>query len=85
METTNYSDRLSAPINDIRVCDQCQHIRLKTMVPKLKKLAPEAEIKVACKSYCGPCKRYPFVFINGRYVKGTSEDDAIEKARQYLK
>lgn len=71
--------------NDIRVCDKCKHMRMKTTVAKLEKLAPNAEIRVGCKSYCGPCARYAFVFINGRYVKGVSEDDAIEKALTYLK
>lgn len=71
--------------NDIRVCDKCKHMRMKTTVAKLEKLAPDAEIKVGCKSYCGPCARYAFVFINGRYVKGATEDDAIEKALTYLK
>lgn len=71
--------------NDIRVCDKCRHMRMKTSVEKLQKLAPDAEIRVGCKSYCGPCARYAFVFVNGRYVKGTTEDEAIEKALPYLK
>jgi uncharacterized protein YuzB (UPF0349 family) len=71
--------------NDIRVCDKCKHMRMKTVLPKLQKLAPDAEIKVGCKSYCGPCSRYAFIFINGRYVTGVTEDEAIEKAAKYIK
>ncbi|MGO4539909.1 DUF1450 domain-containing protein [Paenibacillus sp. YIM B09110] len=72
--------------NDIRICDKCKHMKMKTSIAKLQKLAPNDEIGVvSCKSYCGPCARYAFVFINGRYVKGASEDDAIEKASQYIK
>ncbi|GIQ68157.1 DUF1450 domain-containing protein [Xylanibacillus composti] len=71
--------------NDIRICDKCRHIRLKTMVPKLEQLDPEAEIKIGCKSYCGPCSRAAFIYINGRYVTGQTEDEAIEKARKYVK
>lgn len=71
--------------NDIRVCDKCKHMRMKTTVDKLQKRAPESEIRVGCKSYCGPCARYAFIFINGRYVKGATEDEAIEKALTYLK
>jgi uncharacterized protein YuzB (UPF0349 family) len=71
--------------NDIRICDKCQHIRVKTMLPKLAKLVPEDEIKVGCKNYCGPCAKYPFIFINGRYLKATSEDEAIEKAKKFIK
>jgi len=71
--------------NDIRVCEKCKHMRMKTAVAKLQKLAPDAEIKVGCKSYCGPCAKYAFVFVNGRYIKGATEDEAIEKASQYVK
>ncbi|MFE5319048.1 DUF1450 domain-containing protein [Paenibacillus sp. NPDC056579] len=71
--------------NDIRVCDKCKHMKMKTAVPKLQKLAPGTEIKIGCKSYCGPCSRFAFIFINGRYVTGATEDEAIEKAAKYIK
>lgn len=58
---------------------------MKSTVAKIQKLAPDAEVRVGCKSYCGPCARYAFVFINGRYIKGATEDEAIEKAMTYLK
>jgi uncharacterized protein YuzB (UPF0349 family) len=72
-------------LNDIRICDKCKHMRVKTMLPKLQKLAPGTEIKVACKSYCGPCSRYAFIYINGLYITAPTEDEAIEKARKYVK
>ncbi|MFD0674202.1 DUF1450 domain-containing protein [Cohnella sp. GCM10027633] len=81
METTE----VPAQANDIRICDKCKHTRVKTMLPKLKKLDPAADVKVACKSYCGPCSRYAFIYVNGRYVTAPTEDEAIEKARKYLK
>ncbi|SDC20397.1 Uncharacterized protein YuzB, UPF0349 family [Paenibacillus sp. UNCCL117] len=71
--------------NDIRVCDKCKHMKMKTAVSKLQKLAPDADVKVGCKSYCGPCSRFAFIFINGRYVTGATEDEAIEKASKYIK
>ncbi|MBB6673867.1 DUF1450 domain-containing protein [Cohnella nanjingensis] len=72
-------------LNDIRICDKCNHVRMKTLLPKLQKLDPEATIRVGCKSYCGPCAKRAFVFINGRYVTAPSEDEAVEKARQHVK
>ncbi|CAH0117642.1 MULTISPECIES: DUF1450 domain-containing protein [unclassified Paenibacillus] len=71
--------------NDIRICDKCKHIKMKSILPKLKQLAPDAEIKIGCKSYCGPCNKRVFIFINGRYVTAPTEDEAIEKASQYVK
>lgn len=71
--------------NDIRVCDKCNHVRLKTMIPKLEKMAPDAEIKIGCKSYCGPCGKRAFVYINGRYVSAPTEDEVLEKASKFIK
>jgi uncharacterized protein YuzB (UPF0349 family) len=71
--------------NDIRLCDKCKHMKVKTAQAKLQKLAPDAVIKIGCKSYCGPCSRQAFVFINGRYVTAPTEDEAIEKASKYIK
>ncbi|WP_068773665.1 DUF1450 domain-containing protein [Paenibacillus sp. FJAT-26967] len=72
--------------NDIRICEKCRHMQVKSAVSKLKKLvSSEEEIKIGCKSYCGPCKRYAFVFVNGRYIKAPSEDEAIELAKKHLK
>ncbi|MNJ79126.1 hypothetical protein D3C77_770460 [compost metagenome] len=71
--------------NDIRICEKCNHIRMKTFIPKLQKLAPDAEIKVGCKSYCGPCGKRAFVYINGRYVSGPTEDEVLAKAAPFVK
>jgi uncharacterized protein YuzB (UPF0349 family) len=71
--------------NDIRICDKCRHIRVRSMAAKLQTLAPGADVKVGCKSYCGPCARYAFVFVNGRYVTAPTEDEAVEKARRFVK
>jgi uncharacterized protein YuzB (UPF0349 family) len=71
--------------NDIVICDKCKHMKVKTALPKLQALAPGTEIKVGCKSYCGPCSRFAFIYINGRYITGATEDEAIEKAQKYVK
>ncbi|UKS24146.1 YuzB family protein [Paenibacillus sp. HWE-109] len=71
--------------NDIRICDKCKHMKVKTALSKISVIAPETEVKVACKSYCGPCSRFAFIFINGRYVTAPTEDEAIEKAKKYVK
>jgi uncharacterized protein YuzB (UPF0349 family) len=71
--------------NDIRICDKCKHMKVKTALTKLGAIAPDAEVKVGCKSYCGPCSRYAFIFVNGRYVTAPTEDEALEKAQKYVK
>lgn len=84
-ETAGTERALKAMANDIRICDKCRYIRVKTLVPKLKKLAPDAEIRVGCKNYCGPCSRKAFIYVNGRYVTASTEDEAVAKASQYIK
>jgi uncharacterized protein YuzB (UPF0349 family) len=71
--------------NDIRICDKCKHIKMKTFLPKIQALAPEANIRIGCISYCGPCTRFAFMYINGRYISATTEDEAIGKARKHLR
>lgn len=71
--------------NDIIICDKCKHMKVKSMLSKLAIIAPEVEVTVACKSYCGPCSRFAFIYINGRYITGASEDEALEKAKKYVK
>ncbi|MCM3747114.1 YuzB family protein [Paenibacillus pasadenensis] len=72
-------------LNDIRICDKCNFTRVKTLLPKLQKLDPEADIKVGCKSYCGPCAKRAFVFINGRYITAPTEDEVLEKVKPHIK
>ncbi|MFE4713848.1 DUF1450 domain-containing protein [Paenibacillus sp. NPDC056722] len=71
--------------NDIRVCDKCNFTSLKSIVPKLQKMAPDAEIKIGCKSYCGPCGKRAFVFINGRYISAPTEDEVLKKVETFVK
>ncbi|CAH1215293.1 MULTISPECIES: DUF1450 domain-containing protein [Paenibacillus] len=71
--------------NDIRVCEKCRHIKLKSIVPKLEKMAPGTEIKVGCKSYCGPCAKRAFVFVNGRYISAPTEEEVLEKVAKFVK
>lgn len=71
--------------NEILICDKCRHMSVKAMLPKLKKLAPDAEIKVGCKSYCGPCRRYAYIYINGRHITGATPEEALEKAAKFVK
>ncbi|MDQ0086818.1 uncharacterized protein YuzB (UPF0349 family) [Paenibacillus anaericanus] len=58
---------------------------MKTFIPKLQKLAPDAEITIGCKSYCGPCGKRPFVYINGRYLSAPTEDEVLAKAAPFVK
>jgi len=71
--------------NEFKVCERCKGSNLKTLIPRLKELDDQAEIKVGCHSYCGPGRDLPFVFVNNKPIRGKNEDELIEKVRAMIK
>ena len=71
--------------NEFKVCNRCKGTNIRTLIPRLEKLDPEANIlKLACISYCGPGRDYPFVFLNNKPIIGEDEDDLIRKIKEVL-
>lgn len=71
-------------MNEIRICDKCKATNIKTLVPKIKKIDPEAEIKIGCQNFCGIGRTKSFAIVNNIPVIALSEDELIDKIQEAI-
>lgn len=67
-----------------KVCDRCKGVSVKTLVPKLKEINPQAEIQIGCQGFCGIGRSKPFVIVDHMSIIADDEDQLIEKVKETL-
>lgn len=84
----NNKDTITEEKVTFRVCDECLGVNLKTLIPKLKKKAPNAEFIIGCQSYCGPGRTQTFSLVNSRICIADTEIELMplvdEKLRERI-
>lgn len=65
-----------------KVCDKCKGTNIKTLVPKLKEIDPQAQIDIRCHNLCGIGRTKPFVIVNHIPVIADTEEELLEKVRE---
>ena len=68
-----------------RLCDDCLGVNLKTLIPKLKKKAPNAEFIIGCQSYCGPGRKQTFTLVNSRICIADTEVELMPLVDEKLR
>lgn len=69
----------------LKMCDKCKGTNLQSLVPKLKEIVPDAEFDIRCHNLCGIGRSKPFVIINHIPVIANTEEELLEKVKEYMK
>lgn len=84
-EIKNNKDVVTEEKVTFRVCDECLGVNLRTLIPKLKKKAPNAEFIIGCQSYCGPGRTQTFSLVNSRICIADTEVELMPLVDEKLR
>ncbi|HJV45763.1 MAG TPA: DUF1450 domain-containing protein [Bacillota bacterium] len=68
--------------NEFRICDECRMTNVKSLLPKLKKIDPEASVDLGCQSYCGIGYKKHFCIVNGKHITALTEEELVQKVEK---
>ena len=72
-------------MHKIEVCDKCKGTNIKTLIPKIKEISTDIDIKIGCIQYCGVGRDKIVVLVDCIPIIGVSEDEVISKIIEKIK
>ena len=72
-------------MHKIEVCDKCKGTNIKTLIPKIKAISNDIDIKIGCIQYCGIGRDKIVVLVDHIPIIGVSEEEVISKITEKLK
>ncbi len=70
--------------HEFRICDKCKATNIKTLIPKLKLIDPNATIIIGCQNLCGIGRNKSFAILNHIPIIAENEDELITKIKNQI-
>lgn len=72
-------------MHKIEICDKCKGTNIKTLVPKIKDISSDIDIKIHCIQFCGLGRDKIVVLLDHVPIIGNTEDEVIKKICEKIK
>lgn len=72
------------PNNTLKICDKCKGTNIKTLIPKVKKIDKDIEVKIGCFNFCGIGIKMSVCILNDIPITAESENELIRKINEKL-
>lgn len=66
-------------MHKIELCDKCKATNINSLIPKIKAISNDIEIKIHCIQYCGVGRDRIVVLLDHIPIIGNTEEEVIEK------
>lgn len=71
-------------MHKVELCDKCKATNIDSLVPKIKKISNDIDIKIHCIQYCGVGRDKIVILVDNKPIIGNNEEDVINKLRDKL-
>lgn len=71
-------------MHKVEICDKCKGTNINTLLPKIKKLSNDLEIKIGCINYCGIGRDKICILFDHMPIIKDNEKDIIDEIKKRL-